>query len=248
MAPITEERASRTLYRMGLLRRLRERVLPHPSLEERLPLAPTSSELPNWWNIPEHDHQLMLGASLHGVSRTELSIFSDSQFTFTSARDEFIQNQQAPPPPPPPAPPIMLLSPPKTEVEVPGMKEEGAEEDGRLLGDISAHLQSTPLTHHDGKAREQGWNFKRSRGRGGRKEGEVGGSDSDSDSDSGSSSSERSGSSDESGESEEEVEGGKLWMEMEKCSVVPVVSTRSYRESFLLCICENDTTSCHPIV
>ncbi|XP_054479542.1 chromodomain-helicase-DNA-binding protein 8 isoform X2 [Anoplopoma fimbria] len=208
VAPITEERASRTLYRISLLRRLREKVLPHPSLEDRLPMAPTSSELPGWWNIPEHDRQLMLGAALHGVSRTELSIFSDPQFTFNQARDEFIMNQQAPPPPPE-APPIMLLSHPKTEEELPVVKEELAELDARLLGgEISAQLQSTPLSHHDGKARGQAWSLKRSRGRGektGGRKGE-GGSDSDSDSDSGSSSSGRSGSSDESGESEEEAE------------------------------------------
>uniref|UniRef100_A0A665X7V4 Chromodomain helicase DNA binding protein 8 n=1 Tax=Echeneis naucrates TaxID=173247 RepID=A0A665X7V4_ECHNA len=180
VAPITEERASRTLYRISLLRRLRERVLPHPALEERLPLAPSSSELPTWWNIPDHDRQLMLAASLHGVSRTELSIFPDTQFTFSQARDEFIQNQQAPPPPPPP----------------------------QVLTEISTDLQSMPLSHHEGKVQGQDWSFKRSRGRGGRK-GE-GGSDSDSDSDSGSSSSERSGSSDDSGESEEEGERSKL--------------------------------------
>ncbi|XP_034411870.1 chromodomain-helicase-DNA-binding protein 8 isoform X2 [Cyclopterus lumpus] len=208
VAAITEERASRTLYRISLLRRLRERALPHPSLEERLSLAPTSSELPGWWNIPEHDRQLMLGAALHGVSRTELSIYSDPQFTFCHAREEFIQNQQAPQPPPE-APPIMLLIQPKTEEEVPGVKEELAMEDARLLGgEISAALQSTPLNHQDGKARGPGWSLKRSRGRSGKtgeRKGE-GGSDSDSDSDSGSSSSGRSGSSDESGESEEEVE------------------------------------------
>ncbi|KAE8291323.1 Chromodomain-helicase-DNA-binding protein 8 [Larimichthys crocea] len=214
VAPITEERASRTLYRISLLRRLRERVLPHPSLEERLTLAPTSSELPTWWNIPDHDRQLMLGASLHGVSRTELSIFSDPQFTFSQAREEFIQNQQAPPPPPPPqAPLIMPLSLLKAERDMSGMREERAEEDGRLLGGQIGDLQGTPLSHHDGKARGQGWGMKRSRERvgktGGGRKGE-GGSDSDSDSDSGSSSSERSGSSDESGESEEEGAGMKL--------------------------------------
>uniref|UniRef100_A0A671XZ82 Chromodomain helicase DNA binding protein 8 n=1 Tax=Sparus aurata TaxID=8175 RepID=A0A671XZ82_SPAAU len=215
VAPITEERASRTLYRISLLRRLRERVLPHPSLEERLPLAPTSSELPAWWNIPDHDRQLMLGASLHGVSRTELSIFADPQFTFNQAREEFIQNQQAQPPPPPiQAPLIVPLSHPKTEEDMPSVKEEGADEEARLLGgQITADLQSTPLSHHDGKVRGPGWSLKRSRGKvgksGGGRKGE-GGSDSDSDSDSGSSSSERSGSSDDSGESEEETEGGKL--------------------------------------
>lgn len=169
-------------------------------------MTPPSSELPAWWNIPDHDRQLMLGAALHGVSRTELSICADPQFTFSQARDEFIQNQQAAPLPlPPQAPPIMPLSQPKND-EVAGVKEE-ADEDAQLFGgEINAKLQSTPLTHHGGKVQGPGWNFKRSRGRTGRK-GE-GGSDSDSDSDSGSSSSERSGSSDDSGESEEEVERG----------------------------------------
>ncbi|XP_074544247.1 chromodomain-helicase-DNA-binding protein 8 isoform X3 [Halichoeres trimaculatus] len=209
VAPITEERASRTLYRISLLRRLRERVLPHPSLEERLPLAPPTSELPAWWNIPEHDRQLMLGAAVHGVSRTELSIYSDPQFTFVQAREDFIQNQQAlpPPPPPPQAPPIIALSTPKTEADV---KVEGSEEEAQLLGgQIGSDLQSTPLSHHDGKASGQGWGLKRSKirvGKSGGRKGE-GGSDSDSDSDS-DSSSDRSGSSDDSGESEEETDRG----------------------------------------
>uniref|UniRef100_A0A8C1YK88 Chromodomain helicase DNA binding protein 8 n=1 Tax=Cyprinus carpio TaxID=7962 RepID=A0A8C1YK88_CYPCA len=82
LAPITVERASRTLYRVGLLCRLREHVLPHPSLEERLSLAPPSSDLPSWWSIPQHDHELLLGAARHGISRTELSIFPDSQYSF----------------------------------------------------------------------------------------------------------------------------------------------------------------------
>lgn len=94
---------------------------------------------------------------------------------------------------------------------MPGIKEEGAEEDTRLFGgQMSAPLQSTPLSYH-GTAVGQGWNLKSSKGgidkSEGRRKGEGG---SDSDSDSGSSSSERSGSSDESGESEEEAEGGKL--------------------------------------
>uniref|UniRef100_H2SVH7 Chromodomain helicase DNA binding protein 8 n=1 Tax=Takifugu rubripes TaxID=31033 RepID=H2SVH7_TAKRU len=207
VAPITEERASRTLYRISLLRRLRERVLPHPSLEERLLLAPHSSELPTWWKQPDHDRQLMLGASLHGVSRTELSIFSDPQFSFSQARDEFIQNQQAPPPPPP----AVTLVQPKSEA-IPSMNVEGVEEDSPLLAgpQALAELPNAPLIHRDGKA-EQEWSMKRSKvrvdktGEGAKIEG-----GSDSDSESGSSSSGRSGSSDESGDSEEEAERGKI--------------------------------------
>uniref|UniRef100_A0A8C7UF68 Chromodomain helicase DNA binding protein 8 n=1 Tax=Oncorhynchus mykiss TaxID=8022 RepID=A0A8C7UF68_ONCMY len=99
MAPITEERASRTLYRISLLRRLRERVLPHPSMEESLLLAPLSSELPVWWSTPAHDRELMLGAALHGVSRTELSVFSDPQFSFSQARHDYLEMQQNQPAP-----------------------------------------------------------------------------------------------------------------------------------------------------
>lgn len=159
----------------------------------------------------------MLGASLHGVSRTELSIFSDPQFTFSQSREEFIQNQQAPPlppppPPPPQAPPIAPLSLINSEEGVSGVKEEGIEGDPHLLGDeIGVNLQSTPLSHHDGKDRGQGWSVKKSRGKMGKSARKTeGGSDSDSDSDSGSSSSDRSGSSDDSGESDEEAEGGML--------------------------------------
>lgn len=208
VAPITEERASRTLYRISLLRRLRERVLPHPSLEERLLLAPHSSELPTWWKLPDHDRQLMLGASLHGVSRTELSIFSDPQFTFSQARDEFIQNQQAPPPPPP----AVSLLPPKSE-DMPSMDAEGTEEESPLLAGARAlaELPDGPLSHRDGQAAAQEWSMKRSKARAEKAaEGTKIGGGSDSDSESGSSSSERSGSSDESGDSEEEVEGGNL--------------------------------------
>uniref|UniRef100_A0A8C9TCA0 Chromodomain helicase DNA binding protein 8 n=1 Tax=Scleropages formosus TaxID=113540 RepID=A0A8C9TCA0_SCLFO len=96
LAPITEERASRTLYRIGLLSRLREQVLPHPTLEERLLLVQPSAELPPWWRTPQHDRELLLGADRHGVSRTELSIFRDSDFSFQQARLDYLHNQARP--------------------------------------------------------------------------------------------------------------------------------------------------------
>ena len=215
LAPITEERASRTLYRISLLRRLRERVLPHPSLEERLLLAPAGSELPAWWSTPDHDRQLMLGASLHGVSRTELSIYADTQFSFSQVHQDFLmtqQNQPQPPATPAAIRPATPLSAPKLEEgEELGVKEEEVEVEAVAgVGAMGAQLQSTPLSHHDGKSRGRSWGFKGERSRGRKAErraaegGEEGGrgSDSDSDSESGSSSSERSASSDDSGESD----------------------------------------------
>uniref|UniRef100_A0A8C2AMV9 Chromodomain helicase DNA binding protein 8 n=1 Tax=Cyprinus carpio TaxID=7962 RepID=A0A8C2AMV9_CYPCA len=211
LAPITEERATRTIYRVGLLCRLRERVLPHPSLEERLSLAPLSSDLPNWWSIPKHDHELLLAAARHGVSRTELSVFPDPQYSFSQAHHDYLQNQQAQA-----ASQIHLLSQSQDPTTI---KEESLDDESRLLGVEALCPSDSPamlLTHSEGKVGVQaGWGWKKSKNngpserKGGRERGE-GPSDSDSDSDSGSSSSSRhSGSSDDSGDSDAEREQGE---------------------------------------
>ncbi|XP_072544368.1 chromodomain-helicase-DNA-binding protein 8 [Salminus brasiliensis] len=231
LAPITEERASRTLYRISLLCRLRERVLPHPSLEERLSLAPPSSDLPSWWSIPQHDHELLLGAARHGVSRTEQSIFPDPQFSFSQARQDYLQNQQAPP-----AVPVQAHS---QTLEKTSIKEERLDDEARLLGmETICQTDSpvTPLSYAKGEGRGPfGWGWKKSSGMGskgsGRKErattgGEPSDSDSDSDSES-STSSHRSGSSDESGDSDAEREQATLKM----CDVDEENSTLSFTPS-----------------
>lgn len=87
--PITEERASRTLYRIELLRRIREQVLPNPLLSERLKLCQPSSDLPEWWECGRHDHDLLLGASKHGVSRTDYHILNDPTLSFLEAHQRF---------------------------------------------------------------------------------------------------------------------------------------------------------------
>lgn len=87
--PITEERASRTLYRIELLRRIREQVLPNPLLSERLKLCQPSPDLPEWWECGRHDHDLLLGASKHGVSRTDYHILNDPTLSFLEAHQRF---------------------------------------------------------------------------------------------------------------------------------------------------------------
>lgn len=87
--PITEERASRTLYRIELLRRIREQVLPHPLLSERLKLCQPSTDLPEWWECGRHDRDLLLGASKHGVSRTDYHILNDPSLAFLEAHQRF---------------------------------------------------------------------------------------------------------------------------------------------------------------
>uniref|UniRef100_A0A667YIK5 Chromodomain helicase DNA binding protein 7 n=1 Tax=Myripristis murdjan TaxID=586833 RepID=A0A667YIK5_9TELE len=91
--PITEERASRTLYRIELLRRIREQVLPHPLLSERLQLCQPSPDLPEWWECGRHDRDLLLGASKHGVSRTDYHILNDPSLAFLESHHRFINQR-----------------------------------------------------------------------------------------------------------------------------------------------------------
>ncbi|XP_069797186.1 chromodomain-helicase-DNA-binding protein 8 isoform X2 [Narcine bancroftii] len=79
---VTEERASRTLYRIELLRKVREQVLPHPQLQEHLRLCPPSPELPGWWESGRHDLELLQGAAWHGINRTDAHLLSDPRLSF----------------------------------------------------------------------------------------------------------------------------------------------------------------------
>uniref|UniRef100_A0A673K518 Chromodomain-helicase-DNA-binding protein 9-like n=1 Tax=Sinocyclocheilus rhinocerous TaxID=307959 RepID=A0A673K518_9TELE len=91
--PITEERASRTLYRVELLRKIREQVLRHPQLYERLALCQPGPDLPVWWETGSHDRDLLLGAAKHGVSRTDYHILRDPDLCFMAAQRNYTQNQ-----------------------------------------------------------------------------------------------------------------------------------------------------------
>ncbi|XP_006729516.1 chromodomain-helicase-DNA-binding protein 7 isoform X1 [Leptonychotes weddellii] len=93
--PITEERASRTLYRIELLRKIREQVLHHPQLGERLKLCQPSLDLPEWWECGRHDRDLLVGAAKHGVSRTDYHILNDPELSFLDAHKNFAQNRGA---------------------------------------------------------------------------------------------------------------------------------------------------------
>ncbi|XP_072100919.1 chromodomain-helicase-DNA-binding protein 6 isoform X1 [Mobula birostris] len=90
--PITEERASRTLYRIELLRKVREQVLRSPQLNERLKLCRPSLYLPVWWECGKHDRDLLIGTAKHGLSRTDYYILNDPQLSFREAHRNYVQN------------------------------------------------------------------------------------------------------------------------------------------------------------
>uniref|UniRef100_A0A673LK93 Chromodomain-helicase-DNA-binding protein 6-like n=1 Tax=Sinocyclocheilus rhinocerous TaxID=307959 RepID=A0A673LK93_9TELE len=87
--PITEERAARTLYRIELLRKVREQVLRHPLLGARLQLCRPSLYLPVWWECGKHDRDLLIGVAKHGLSRTDFYILNDPQLSFLEAHRNY---------------------------------------------------------------------------------------------------------------------------------------------------------------
>ncbi|KAM4740306.1 LOW QUALITY PROTEIN: chromodomain-helicase-DNA-binding protein 6 [Anableps anableps] len=95
--PLTEERAARTLYRIELLRKIREQVLRHPLLFPlgRLQLCRPSLYLPVWWESGKHDRDLAVGAARHGLSRTDFYILNDPQLSFLEAHRNYVRRHPA---------------------------------------------------------------------------------------------------------------------------------------------------------
>uniref|UniRef100_A0A8C8HY86 DNA helicase n=1 Tax=Oncorhynchus tshawytscha TaxID=74940 RepID=A0A8C8HY86_ONCTS len=152
--PITEERASRTLYRIELLRRIREQVLPHPLLGERLRLCQPSSDLPEWWDCGRHDRDLLLGASKHGVSRTDYHILNDPALGFLEAHRKFTKGGSAGAPQPPQEGDNDL---PCTKAEKPD-EQEGKEDE--MEGEKEEKAASPKKELKDEKAKEEGDDLK----------------------------------------------------------------------------------------
>nr|XP_031289656.1 chromodomain-helicase-DNA-binding protein 6 isoform X3 [Camelus dromedarius] len=95
--PITEERAARTLYRIELLRKVREQVLRCPQLHERLQLCRPSLYLPVWWECGKHDRDLLIGTAKHGLNRTDYYIMTDPQLSFLDAYRNYAQHKRTDP-------------------------------------------------------------------------------------------------------------------------------------------------------
>ena len=60
---LPEDKARKTLERIELLSKIREDILPHPLLDERLKLCQSSADLPEWWQPGKHDKELLIGAA-----------------------------------------------------------------------------------------------------------------------------------------------------------------------------------------
>merc|ERR1711994_1219743 len=58
--PIAEEKAAKVLERLDMFKKLRQDIVKHSSLDERLLLALDNQDLPDWWIPGKHDRDLLL--------------------------------------------------------------------------------------------------------------------------------------------------------------------------------------------
>ena len=63
MEPLNEEKAKKTLEIIEMLSKIREEIITHPRLDQRLRLCKTSADVPDWWIPGKHDKDLLLGVA-----------------------------------------------------------------------------------------------------------------------------------------------------------------------------------------
>ena len=80
--PISEEKALKAIERLEMFKSLRESILIHDNLEERLRLCKMTRDMPEWWICGKHDKDLLIGGAKHGVSRMELHVLNDPDLCF----------------------------------------------------------------------------------------------------------------------------------------------------------------------
>merc|ERR1712066_2134 len=79
---VPEERAELVLDRIEMMNTIRDEVILHPELGERLKLCDTALDLPDWWVPGKHDKDLLYGAARHGMSRMEYFVLNDPDLSF----------------------------------------------------------------------------------------------------------------------------------------------------------------------
>merc|ERR1712110_29063 len=80
--PIAEEKANKVLERLDMFKKLRQDIVKHQNLDERLLLALDNQDLPDWWIPGKHDRDLLLGVAKHGIIRMEFHILNDQELSF----------------------------------------------------------------------------------------------------------------------------------------------------------------------
>uniref|UniRef100_A0ABM0GXF5 Chromodomain-helicase-DNA-binding protein 7-like n=1 Tax=Saccoglossus kowalevskii TaxID=10224 RepID=A0ABM0GXF5_SACKO len=90
---ISEERSNKCMQRIELLLKVRNEIIPHPELDDRLQLCKSSMELPEWWEPGKHDKDMLLGVAKYGINRTESQhhMMNDPDLSFHLLKEKYSQ-------------------------------------------------------------------------------------------------------------------------------------------------------------
>ena len=91
--PITEEKVNRCLARIDLLSKVREEIIFHPELDDRLKLCQPQLDLPEWWVCGKHDKDLLFGVAKYGFFRLDYNLMNDPELSFI----DVVRNFENPP-------------------------------------------------------------------------------------------------------------------------------------------------------
>ena len=90
---ISEEKANLALERIELLNQVREEIVTHSKLDDRLQLCDTALDLPEWWIPGVHDKDLLYGVARHGLSRMEYYVLNDPELSFKDVLKRHLCNE-----------------------------------------------------------------------------------------------------------------------------------------------------------
>ena len=90
---IDEAKAKKILARVDLIRSIREEVLVHDKLDDRMLLCEAAGDMPEWWIPGKHDKDLIQGVARHGMARMDYYILNDPELSFKDILKRHLCNE-----------------------------------------------------------------------------------------------------------------------------------------------------------
>merc|ERR1739838_1118423 len=72
---------------------IRDEVLNHPDLDERMLACETACDLPEWWIPGKHDKDLLQGVARHGLARMDYYVLNDPELSFKDILKRYLGNE-----------------------------------------------------------------------------------------------------------------------------------------------------------
>merc|ERR1711899_272024 len=86
-------KAKKVLARVDLIRQIRDDVLEHPKLNERMLLCEPAIDMPDWWISGKHDKDLLQGVARHGMARMDYYVLNDAELSFKDILKRHLCNE-----------------------------------------------------------------------------------------------------------------------------------------------------------